>query len=226
MASDKKTFVYDNDDLLMNYLKLNERSLRKELDNALRLLAKRPTAWFRLEAVGRCLRWLGDEAASEYFLKATTRFNPENLDTWQFIMLGNLYRLAGDEESANQIFLRAFDILQTRISSENSLEQKTEAIDRLIPVAFMLNEFEQAVKLSDYLSESVPHEDEYTQSYQFGKLARAVKDQNVEYAEEAVEGFASMIRSENARISDTGGITLWDAYEIACDTLNSLKQSE
>src|ERR671920_713990 len=113
---------------------VNEKRLRKELQEANFFLQRYPENSLLLESVARGLYWLGEENARAYLIRvaqaAETGFN------YQPMRAGNYYRLAGEIEKANEHFEAAYRDLAPFQGRSDSM-----IICSMMEAAFHLNDY-------------------------------------------------------------------------------------
>ncbi len=198
-------------------LKPNEKAMRAALEDYRTQLARRPTMWAYLEAAGRILRWQGDPEAASYFRKAIANYPLREDNAGDHVQLGNLYRLAGDQEGARRHFQRARDILAERVYGEN-VDRDPESlyamhVEHMIMPSFLLGNDEEVTDLIARLRAARKRQT-LLLAYPIAKLAEARRSRNADLAAEAVNDIVHMIRVDRAKLWDSGGILPWDWYEI------------
>lgn len=198
-------------------LKPNEKAMRAELEKYKTRLAARPTFWPCLETIGRILRWQGDPEAVSHFQKAIANYPLREDDAGDHVHLGNLYRLAGDQEGARRHFRRARDLYAERVYGEN-VDRDPESmyplnICQMIIPSFLIGNDEEVVDLIARLR-AVWKRETRLLAYPIAKLAEARRSRNADLAAEAVNDIVHMIRVGRAKLWDTGSGTPWDWYEI------------
>ena len=197
----------------------NKKAVEAELAKARKRLERFPGAWIWLEQVGRCLRWLGDPEAQTYFRQGAANYKVKEGHAGDHMRRGNLHRLAGNIEAAQQDFEQAHALYAPRAYREkpNPLD-----VEHMIPASFLLSRDDEVAELIARLRAI----DRYTDliCYPIAKLAEARRTQNAGLAAEAVAELAAMIRRDRAKIWNTGGVLQWDWYEIALDIWQSLSQ--
>jgi tetratricopeptide (TPR) repeat protein len=190
-----------------------------ELAKARQRLERFPGAWVWLEQVGRCLRWLGDPEAQTYFRQGAANYKVKEGHAGDHMRRGNLHRLAGDIEAAQQDFGQAHALYAPRAYREkpNPLD-----VEHMIPASFLVNRDDEDAELIARLR-AIDRDTDLI-CYPIAKLAEARRTQNAGLAAEAVAELAAMIRRDRAKIWNTGGVLQWDWYEIALDIWQSLSQ--
>jgi uncharacterized protein YjbI with pentapeptide repeats len=186
---------------------VNEKSLRKELQEANFFLQRYPEDSRRLESVARAQYWLGDENARSYLVMvakaAETRFN------YQPMRAGNYYRLAGEIEKANEHFEAAYRDFA-------SLQRQPDPMSTclMMEAAFHLNNHQAVVSLSKRLETlEGPHRRE---GEIVARLAWARLHEDAEVAAEVAAELENTIRKDRSLTPlATGGFDYWSWYEIA-----------
>ena len=189
---------------------VNEKRLRKELQEANFFLQRYPENSRRLESVARALYWLGDENARAYLIMvaqaAETEFN------YAPMRAGNYYRLAGEIEKANEHFEAAYRDFASFQGQPNSMSMCS-----MMEAAFHLNNNQTVVSLSKQLETlEGPHRRE---GKIVARLALARLHENAEVAAEVAEELENTIRKDRSLTPlATGGFDYWSWYEIALQT--------
>ena len=189
---------------------VNEKRLRKELQEANFVLQRYPEDSRRLESVARALYWLGEENARAYLIMvaqaAEIGFNYDPMRA------GNYYRLAGEIERANEHFEVGYRDLASFQGQPNSMSMCS-----MMEAAFHLNNYQNVVSLSKRLATlEGPHRRE---GKIVARLALARLHENVEVAAEGAEELENTIRKDRSLTPlATGGFDYWSWYEIASQT--------
>lgn len=208
----------------------DKRTLEETLTERRRDLEQYPNSWIYLEAAGRILRYLSNPEASEYFRKAIAHysFNPKlgEKDPGDNMRVGSLYRLSGDEERARRYFQRARKLYAEAIQrqSRRAHPDPSMEIEHMIPASFLVKDDEEVAGLIERLRTLEP--DVTLAAYSIARLAAARRNRDAKLAEEVVNEFAKMIRRWRAHVWDTGGVSLWDWYEIAVEVSRELSGQE
>jgi uncharacterized protein YjbI with pentapeptide repeats len=201
------------DDVMKNLV--NEKRLRKELQEANYFLERYPEDSRRLESVARGLYWLGDEDARAYLIRvaqvAETGLN------YHPMRAGNYYRLAGEIEKANEHFEAAYREYASLQGQPNSM-----IMCSMIEAAFHLNNYQTVVSLGKRLETlEGPHQRE---GKLIARLALARLHENAELAAEVAEEWENAIRKDRFLTPvATGGFDYWSWYEIALQTKADLE---
>ena len=189
---------------------VNEKRLRKELQEANFFLQRYPENSRRLESVARALYWLGEENARAYLIMVAQAAETEpNYDPMR---AGNYYRLAGEIGRANEHFEAAYRDLAPFQGRSDSM-----IICSMMEAAFHLNNYRTAVSLSKRLETlEGPHRRE---GEMVARLALARLHENAEVAAEVAEELGRTIRKDRSLTPlATGGFDYWSWYEIALQT--------
>ncbi|MEN8179864.1 MAG: hypothetical protein ABFS39_14775 [Pseudomonadota bacterium] len=202
-------------------LKPDEKKLKTKLVETEKRLEKKPNSWFRLEQVARILSTLGDPRASEFFRQAIEKYPFSPLRgsgkdrPSDFMRVGNLYRHLGEHEMAYQHFQRARQRYSEKISekAQRKYADPSLEIEHMIEPSFLVGQDNEVRELIEQLCLLDPDTD--IRAYAIAKLAAARQNKDMEQAAESVNQFAQRIRRERAQIWVSGGISLWDWYEIA-----------
>ena len=197
-------------------LRPTEAELQEGLAQAQKWLKQDPTDWIAIENIARCLHWSNDPSARERFRQAAELAGPAK--KWAqnpagLIRLGNLYRLAGDEKKAKEIFNLAVRVLEPSVRKPKP--NLISAAD-LVEVYFLLGEDEKAEAVWEQFRSQFRHE---LRVHAVGQLARERRTGDRAAALEIAKAFAEMIREEKTLVYYTAaGLTLWDWYELAMET--------
>ncbi|QIN78335.1 hypothetical protein GBA65_07175 [Rubrobacter marinus] len=191
-------------------LEPNRKQIRKELDEARRMMGFEEQRYGRafaatLERAARCLYWLHDSEAREYLLRTIESYGQNRQ------MIGNFYRMLGEQELSRRHFGQAFGGFKERLNEDDFMSVAATA-----EAAFLAGDYEEAERLADRYRELDP--DPGLRIHAVGKLARARRTGDLRVSEEAAEELAEMIRKSRAKVSDTGNVNLWDWYELALET--------
>lgn len=204
---------------MIDVIKPDEKTIRKELAKARERLERWPDVWTSLEPVGRCLRWLGDEEAATHFHRAIANYKVRESDPESYMRLGNLYRLCDDASGAQRCFEQAHALYAARVSRDNA---DPLDIAPMIPASFLVGNDDEVASLTSRLRAIYP--DTGLIVYPIAKLAAARHNRDSRLVEEAVGEVAAMIRRERAKVWDCGGVSLWDWYEIALAIWQEIKK--
>lgn len=209
-------------------VKPDKKALEAGLAEARKNLERYPNAWTYLETAGRILRYLNDPEAAEYFRKAIAHyhFHPKlgERDPDSNIQIGNLYWLSGDEEEALRYFQRARELYANNIQEYSDPAIVSMYIAHMIEACFLVKRDEEVADWIERLR--VLNPSITLRAYPIAKLSAARRTQDVKLAAEAVDEFARRIRRERVLVWDTGGVSLWDWYEIAMKVLQDLSGQE
>src|SRR5215208_5855573 len=189
---------------------VNEKRLRKELQEADFFLQRYPEDSRRLESVARALYWLGEENARAYLLKVAQV--AETKTNYDPMRAGNYYRLAGEIEKANEHFEAAYREFAAFQDQSNSM-----IVCSMMEAAFHLNNNQAAVSLSKQLETlEGPHRRE---GKMVARLASARLHENAEVAAEVAEELGNTICKDRSLTPlATGGFDYWSWFEIASQT--------
>jgi uncharacterized protein YjbI with pentapeptide repeats len=194
---------------------VNEKRLRKELQEANFRLQRYPENSLRLESVARGLYWLGEENARAYLIRvaqvAESGFN------YHPMRAGNYYRLAGEIEKANEHFEAAY-----REYASFQGQPNTMSMCSMMEAAFHLNNYQTVVSLGKRLETlEGPHQRAGTM---VARLALARLHENAELAAEVAQELENIIRKDRFITPlATGGFDYWSWYEIALQTKADLE---
>jgi len=188
----------------------DREAIEARLAEARKRLERFPDGWLWLEQVGRCLRWLGDPEAEAHFRRAAANYPLREQDPGAHVQLGNLYRLAGDEDAAQHHFEKARTLYAERVDREDPYSLD---VAHMIPASFLTGRDDEVVELIALLRAIEPDQDLVV--YPIAKLAEARRIRDVDLAAEAVAEVARMVRRSRSEVWNIGGVTLWDWYEIA-----------
>src|SRR5215203_1895275 len=189
---------------------VNEKRLRKELQEANFFLQRYPEDSRRLESVARALYWLDDENARAYLIMvaqaAETGFNYDPMRA------GNYYRLAGESEKANEHFEAAYRDFASFQGQPNSM-----SICSMMEAAFHVGNFQVVVSLSERLE--TLEGSHRREGKMVARLALARLHENAQVAAEVAEELENTIRKDRSLTPlATGGFDYWSWYEIALQT--------
>jgi uncharacterized protein YjbI with pentapeptide repeats len=189
---------------------VNEKRLRKELQEADFFLQRYPENSRRLESVARALYWLGEENARAYLLMVAQA--AETGVNYDRMRAGNYYRLAGEIERAHEHFEAAYRDLGSFQGQANSMSMCS-----MMEAAFHLHKYRTAVTSSKRLETlDGPHRRE---GKMVARLALARLQENSEVAAEVAEELENAIRKDRSLTPlATGGFDYWSWYEIALQT--------
>lgn len=205
------------DDLMIQPTK---KAVEAALAKARKRLERYPHAWTSLEQVGRCLRWLGDPDATAYFYQGAAHYKVKEGHAGDQMRLGNLYRLANDHQAAQHHFqqARALYALRAFLEDPDPLD-----VEHMIPASFLVGRDDEVAELFNRLQAIDPDTDLI--AYPIAKLSKARQTHNAGLAVETIAELASMIRRDQAKVWNTGGVLQWDWYEIAVQIWRQLSQS-
>lgn len=189
-------------------LKLTEKKVRKELEDAEESLSLFPQSHSRVAGVARCLRWLGDPEAARRFREAAEMVRPN--DNPMFLLgLGNYLRLAGEEEKSRTHLERAYATYREEFALRGSSEPY------MLDCAVFLGRDEELQEIAqkeghDYLDV---------------RLARARLNSDPQLAAQVTEEYAEDLRETRVRLGGSAPTTTeWDFYEIALRLRASLEE--
>lgn len=197
-------------------IEIREKKLRKELVDARQRLERNSQRRGKesrtdLEQVARYLYWLEDPEAHENLQRVIESYDPQTPYAGKLMELGNFHRMLGDQEQSRRYFERAYDILKRTLNENEEI-----GLQYPIQAAFLVGDYQEAERLAERHRELDP--DPRLLVRYVGKLARARRLGDPHLADEAVAGLAEAIRRDRTKVSSTGGINLWDWYEIAQQT--------
>jgi tetratricopeptide (TPR) repeat protein len=213
-------------------LKPDRKKLEAKLTETKRRLEKHPYAWFRLEQAGRILRALGDPQASEFLRQAIANYKFVPLRSGQdrpgdFMRVGNLHRLLGDQDGATRHFERARQRYAEDISEKMQRSEYADPsleIEHMIQPSFLVGRDQEVAELIERLRLYYRGTD--LAAFRIARLAAARQARDADLAAEAVNQFARSIQRTRANIWDTGGVLPWDWYEIATQVWQDLADRE
>jgi hypothetical protein len=204
------------DDLMIHP---NNKAVEAALAKARKRLERYPHSWVSLEQVGRCLRWLGDPQSTAYFYQVATHYKIKEGHAGDQMRLGNLYRLADDKRAAQYHFEQARTLYALRAFQE---DPDPLDVEHMIPASYLVGRDDEVAKLFNHLQ--AIDQDTDLMVYPIAKLSKARRTQNAELAVETIAELVSMIRRDQAKVWNTGGVLQWDWYEIAMQTWRQLSQ--
>ena len=189
---------------------VNEKRLRKELQEANFFLQRYPEDSRMLESVARGLYWLGEENARAYLIMVAQAAETEH--NYDPMRAGNYYRLAGEIERANEHFEAAYRDFASFQGQPTSMSMCS-----LMEAAFHLNNYQAVVSLSKRLETlEGPHQHA---GKIVARLALARLHDNAELAAEVAEELENTIRKDRYLTPvDISGFDYWSWYEIALQT--------
>ena len=193
-------------------LKVNPKRLRETLTTYQGYLETKPDNWINLEIVGRCLQYLHDPQAQEYFRRATEFYVlvPENVD--RQTVLANLYRLAGETDQARQHYQQAYDLLMPFDFADRANDIK---LDRLALYAYMLGNDPLTIKAVTHLR-PMCRKGEWLSVFALEALAEARQQGDVARAQETVTTTEAVIRNHRYQLwMEATMLSPWDAYNEA-----------
>ncbi len=199
-------------------IKVNRKRIETYLDKKLQQLETHPDFWLTLEEVGRCLSFLSDPRAKEYFHQAAYHHPLFSEGVDSHIQQANLYRLAGDIEQAHQHYQQAHDLLMPLdfADKENDVN-----LDRLALCAYMLGNIPLTIKAVTHLR-PLCRKDESLNTFDLAALAEAQQQRNLAQAKAAVKTIEESIRKSRYQPWETGFFTPWDLYEEARRVVRAL----
>ena len=194
---------------------VNEKRLRKELQEANFFLQRYPEDSRLLESVARALYWLGEENTRAYLIMVAQA--AESGFNYDPMRAGNYYRLAGEIERANEHFEAAYRDFASFQGQPNSMSMCS-----MMEAAFHLNNYQAVVSLSKRLETlEGPHQHA---GKIVARLALARLHENAEVAAEVAEELENTIRKDRSLTPlATGGFDYWSWYEIALQTKADLE---
>ncbi|MCG8348869.1 MAG: hypothetical protein MI924_13945 [Chloroflexales bacterium] len=189
-------------------IKINENKLRQELVK-LQASLMQYGGWSRMEAVARCLHWLGEAEAVDYFYRAATAYPlGKEAEPIDFLRVGTLLYLANDIPASRPYYEKARALAQHKIAQKQWL-----VYQQLVPSCFFLGLDDEAQSYARSFRRQEPNP-ELMINYVV-MLAEARQTHNAKRALDSAESIANAIRKHRAKIIDAGAPTPWDWYEIA-----------
>lgn len=162
------------------------------------------------EAAGRCYRVLGDWERAERHLRVAVEAMIRQ-DAGAFDYRGGLYRLLGEHERAAEQFRRSVELYAQR--------KGKYAHARTMWPCFMLGDHEAVVAHAEQASKPVPGE----VTPAIGMLSRARLEGDPGLAGEALAWLEREIRRERGSPFHSGGVNMYDIYEVGVDLQASLE---
>jgi tetratricopeptide (TPR) repeat protein len=199
----------------------DRKAVEAQLAKARKRLERFPDSWGWLEQVGRCLRWLGDPQAADYFRQGAANYQVKEGHAGDQMRLGNLYRLAGDTAAAQRHFEQARALYATRAfrESPNPLD-----LEHMVAASFLVHRDDEVAKLIARLR--AIDRDTDLLAYPISRLAEARHTRNADLAAQAAAELAAMIRRDRAEVWNFGGVLPWDWYQIALETSQRLSAGD
>ncbi|NOK60475.1 MAG: hypothetical protein GFH27_549297n74 [Chloroflexi bacterium AL-W] len=198
-------------------LQIAEWEIKAQLAKAQLWLAE-GTDWGRLQAVGRCLHWLQDETAPQYFYRAVQAYpTPLRWTIRDYLTVGNLYRLAGAHNQAHTHFTHAYHQIPPILESEDLYDMQFA-----IMCYYFLGYDLEASTLTQRMQ--IINSQFETLALHVGRLAHARQTHDVTEAQSVAKAIATDIRTTRAWLASNGGPDLWDWYELAYQLVEELTE--
>jgi tetratricopeptide (TPR) repeat protein len=188
---------------------INRKRVETQLQKQRQNLEMNPDLWLFLEGVGRCLAYLGDPQATDYFQQAALKYA---LIPGDPIQLANLYRLAGNMAQARQHYQQMHDLLMPFDFTNNENDVK---LDRLALCTYMLGDDPLTITAVEHRRSMQRKGDEWLNTFSLADLAAARRQQDVAQAQAAHMTIEAIIRRSRAQPWSTGYFTRWDTYAEA-----------
>jgi hypothetical protein len=210
---------------MKQWIKLTDKQLQKELASAKETYGFYADRWLGNEVMGRVLYWMADPAAEQYLKRAIElRSMAKQKRGVDYLILGNYCRMAGDSESAYAYFLQAYEKLKQEIVSElRPGEFIFSEVRNFVAACFLVGHYEEAVEYGTLLREKDGDFNPELIYEQFTLLAEARLHGNLEKAELAADNLNWSIYAKRTKLTSNGALTLWDAYDIALQTVAELQ---
>lgn len=187
---------------------ISEKKVRKELAEAQARLQEYGERRTDLEGIGRCLHWLKDPQAVDYFRRAVQTYpNRQDKTAGELLNMGTLWLFAGEPAKATKQLQHAYQIA-TKQASTGALH----GYIHLIKTCVLLGSDAEA---HTYVATLHARGDQVPELEALGILAQARQTQQLGLAQDAVDRLATLIRRERWQLSATRAPTPWDWYEIA-----------
>ena len=187
---------------------ISERRIRKELAEVQARLQARGEHSGYLERIARCLHWLKEPGARDYFRRAAQAYPMRRgQSAGELVRIGTLWLFAGDTAKATTLLRQAYQVAKQRTST-GSLPEYTY----LIKSCLLLGYDNEAQTYSAIL---IARGDGFPEMEAWATLAQARQTGSRALALQAVDRFATIIRSERWMLSATDAPPPWDWYEIA-----------
>jgi tetratricopeptide (TPR) repeat protein len=210
---------------MKNWINLTDKLLQKELVEVRKRYERSPDKWLRCEPVARVLYWQNDPSASEYFKKAIKfRAMVESKRGADYLALGNYCRMANEPELGGAYLRQGYEIMQQeKISVVDPNDVVFVIVYYLVMLCFLLGNYEEALIYGTMLREKDPDFDPMYMPEQFTLLAEAKLNRDLAKAEKTVENTSWYLYSSRLKVSSDGPVTPWDAYDLALQTVDELK---
>lgn len=193
-------------------IKVNRKRIETYLQKKFQQLESRSGDWADFEAIGRCLWYLNNPQAIEYFQRSAAQYPLFSGGIDSHIQQANLYRLAGNIEQANQHYQQAHDLLMPLDFADKENDVK---LDQLALCAYMLGNIPLTIKAVTHLR-PLCRKDEWLNTFALAGLAEAQQQHRVSCAHEMVQVTETFIRQGRYQVWAEGiPFSPWDTYEEA-----------
>ena len=199
-------------------IEVNRKRVEAYLQQKLQQLEVNPDFWLNLEEVGRCLCYLNDPRAQEYFRQAAMQYPLVPGYTDSHLQQANLYRLAGETDQARQHYQQAQDVL---LPFDFTNPEHDAKLENLAFCAYMLGDDALTIAAVAHLR-PLCRKGEWLLCFALAALAEARQQGDVARAQETVATTEAAIRKDRAQPWYTGPITHWDVYEEARRVVRAL----
>ncbi|NOK82553.1 MAG: hypothetical protein GFH27_549297n70 [Chloroflexi bacterium AL-W] len=187
---------------------ISEKKVRKELAEAQARLQEYGERRTDLEGIGRCLHWLKDPQAVDYFRRAAqVAPDPRGPDAGNAIWMGTIWGFAGEPTKATKRLQQAYQIA-TQQASTGGLHGYIHLIKTCVLLGY-------DAEAQTHVATLHARGDQVPELEALGILAQARQNQQIGLAQAAVDRLATLIRRERWQLSATRAPTPWDWYEIA-----------
>ncbi|MCG8348952.1 MAG: hypothetical protein MI924_14370 [Chloroflexales bacterium] len=192
-------------------INVNRQRVEAYLQKKLQQLEMISGDWADFEGIGRCLLYLDDLQATEYFQQAAMHYPLFPGSTDSHLQQANLYRLAGDRDCVRQHYQQAQEVL---LPFDFTDPEHDSELDQLALCAYMLGDDALTIEAVAHLR-PLYRKDEWLLCFALAALAEARQQRHGARASATVATIEEVIRNDCAQPWETGTITLWDVYAEA-----------
>lgn len=164
--------------------------------------------WPDWEALGRCLRYLGDPAWAEALQSARARYPYTPGRDADELFIANFHRLLGNDAAAQAAYARADALLA------GFLPSSPPTLGKRVICAFLLGDDAAVVAYARQLQGRARQPNPKLTATHLGTLAAARLVGDVTAVTAAADACADWVRRGRFRPWDTGFFTPWDAYDV------------
>lgn len=191
---------------------VNPDVVEKDLARLRRQMEAGRSGWVVEEGCGRCLRALDREDEAERHLRRSLD-RPEPEEHWQWLALGAIHRLLGEDAQAQECWGRA-------VAAIDADDRPEIDLGRLVEAHFLSGRDDEALELARAIASN-----RLTRAAGVRMLAEARQAADPRLAQQAANWFADRIRRERQKVSATGMVSLHDWHEIASELTEELSAS-